>query len=255
MTSLFLYLALAAVVLLGVAALVCRSRAARRTAELEAANRELEAFAYSVAHDLRAPLRAIDGFSKALMEDYYRDLDETAQDFLLRIRRADRRMEDIIESLLRLSRVTRKPLQKETVDLGAMMRDIMTVLQSKDPTRKADVRIGDNLTAKGDKNLLNIMLENLGENAWKFTSKTAETRIVFGRRPDARTFFIRDNGAGFDGADSDVLFTPFNRQHSAEEFDGTGIGLAIVQRVVKRHGGKIWAEGAVGKGAAFFFTL
>jgi PAS domain S-box-containing protein len=228
-----------------------------RTIELEAANKELEAFAYSVSHDLRGPLRSIDGFSHALVEDYGSKLDDKAKDYLARVRAASQRMGFLIDDLLKLSRVTRVDMKRETVDLSAMARAIASELHQAQPDRSVDVRIAEGVTASGDPQLLRTALANLLENAWKFTGKHPRAAIEFGSvNKDGRTvYFVRDDGAGFDMAYAAKLFGPFQRLHSTDAFPGSGIGLATVQRVINRHGGKIWAEGTVEKGAAFYFTL
>jgi PAS domain S-box-containing protein len=233
-------------------------RVLERTAQLESANRELESFSYSVSHDLRAPLRSIDGFSQALIEDYEDRLDSQAQDFLQRIRGATQRMAELIDALLSLSRVTRAELLREPVDLSAMAQAIATELQRHEPQRQVDFVIADGLEASGDARLLRIMLENLLGNAWKFTAQRSQTRIEFGAQsqPDGSpAFFVRDNGAGFDMTYANKLFGAFQRLHGMNEFAGTGIGLATVQRIIHRHGGRVWAEGTVGHGATFYFTL
>jgi light-regulated signal transduction histidine kinase (bacteriophytochrome) len=229
-----------------------------RTAQLAAANRELESFSYSVSHDLRAPLRAIDGFSQALLEDYGDSLDAQGQDYLQRIRGATQRMSELIDALLGLSRVTRAELQRESIDLSAMAEAVAAELRLRDPTRPVDFDIVPTLTATGDVRLLRVVMENLLGNAWKFTAKQAQARIEFGvqTEPDgAPAFFVRDNGAGFDTTYVDKLFGAFQRLHRVSEFPGTGIGLATVQRIIHRHGGRVWAEGEVGQGATFYFTL
>jgi len=225
--------------------------------ELERKNRELEAFSYSVSHDLRAPLRAIDGFSRLLLEDYQEHLDEQGRAHLARLRRAAQRMGELIDDLLLLSRVTRADLRRERVDLSAIARTVVEELQSKDPGQQISVSIAEHLVAEADQRLLRVALDNLIGNAWKFTRNAAEPSIEVGEDPgeNGPSFFIRDNGAGFDMKLAANLFRPFYRMHSEAEFPGTGIGLATVHRIVDRHGGRIWAEGAVGKGAAFHFTL
>jgi PAS domain S-box-containing protein len=223
----------------------------------EAANRELESFSYSVAHDLRAPLRAIEGFSQALLEDHGPALDPTGQDYLARIRAAARRMSGLIDDLLALSRVSRAELRREHVDLSALARAAVTTLETADPARRVDVTIAPGLAAVGDPKLLAIVLDNLIGNAWKFTQRTDPARIeVAARDQDGRrVYFVRDNGAGFDQAYADKLFGVFQRLHSAADFPGTGIGLATVKRIIERHGGRVWAEGVAGQGATFSFTL
>jgi PAS domain S-box-containing protein len=226
--------------------------------ELADANRELEAFSYSVSHDLRAPLRHIDGFAQALVEDYTDRLDATGQDFLARIRAGAQRMGTLIDDLLSLSRVTRMTLTCVDVDLTSLVSDVSARLQEQDPKRLVDWRIAPGLRARGDARLLRVALENMLENAWKFTSKRADSVIEFSAAtsPDGdRTYVVRDNGAGFDMGHSSKLFGAFQRLHGVAEFPGTGIGLATVQRIILRHGGRVWAQGTVGEGATFSFTL
>lgn len=229
--------------------------------ELEGANRELEAFSYSVSHDLRAPLRTIDGFSRILIEDYGDKLDDDGEDYLERVRGASQHMGNLIDDLLDLSRVARKPLRRETVNLSALAEDVIQRLRASEPDRNVEVVIEKGMMAQGDANLLTVTLENLLGNAWKFTSKKPDARIEFGanRQPGAGflapVYCVRDNGAGFEAAYAQRLFGAFQRLHGTEEFEGTGIGLATVQRIVHRHGGRVWAEGEVGEGAAFYFTL
>ena len=221
--------------------------------ELVVANRELEAFSYSVSHDLRAPLRAIDGFSKALLDRHAAALDTDGRHYLERVRAATVRMSALIDDLLALSRITRTPMRADTVDLTAVARRIADELRRRDPSRDVTVEIAEGLAARGDRQLLAIALENLLGNAWKFTGKRAGAHVSFGR--DGEAFCVRDDGAGFDPAYADKLFTPFQRLHRAAEFEGSGVGLATVHRIVARHGGRIWARGAVGEGATFLFTL
>jgi PAS domain S-box-containing protein len=225
--------------------------------ELEAANKELEAFSYSVSHDLRSPLRSIDGFSQALLEDYEDQLPEEGRNYLQRIRVAAQRMAELIDDLLGLSKVTRAPLQYRFVNISALAQGIASDLKQTQPERDVTFRIAPDLTARGDPQLLKIMLENLMGNAWKFTSKQAAAIIQVGMQRDTekQVFFVRDNGAGFDMAFVNKLFGAFQRLHTMSEFPGTGIGLATVQRIINRHGGSIWAEGTVDEGATFFFTL
>jgi PAS domain S-box-containing protein len=233
-------------------------RVVERTAQLEAANRELETFSYSVSHDLRAPLRSIDGFSQALEEDYCHSLDTQALDYLRRVRGATQRMSELIDALLALSRVTRAEVQRERLDLSVMAWSIAEELQRQDPTRAVEFVITPQLVVEGDLRLLRIVMGNLLANAWKFTTKQDLARIEFGAQPlpdGTRAFFVRDNGAGFDMTYVDKLFGAFQRLHRISEFPGTGIGLATVQRIIHRHGGKVWAEGRVGQGATFYFTL
>jgi len=230
---------------------------AHHAAELEAANKELEAFAYSVSHDLRAPLRSIDGFSQVLTEDYSKKLDDQGRDYLSRVRAATQRMGQLIDDMLQLSRVTRAEMKHEEVSLSALAKSVAAELQQTDPDRDVDFVIASGLTATGDKQLLRVVLVNLLGNSWKFTSKHTTARIEFGaaEQDGNRAFFVRDDGAGFDPTYAGKLFTPFQRLHQTTEFPGTGVGLALVQRVVSRHGGRVWAEGAVEKGATFYFTL
>jgi signal transduction histidine kinase len=233
-------------------------RVEERTRDLAAANRELEAFSYSVSHDLRAPLRAIDGFSKALLDDYPdRALDEQGRHYLERIRAGTQRMAELIDALLHLARVTRADLVRRPVDVTGIAEAVAADLARRDATRAVTVRVEPALAADADVNLVTIVLENLMGNAWKFTSRRADARIEVGA-VDAggrRAYYVRDNGAGFDMEYADRLFGAFQRLHAASEFEGTGIGLATVQRIVTRHGGRIWAESEVGKGATFYFTL
>lgn len=225
--------------------------------ELEIANQELEMFAYSVSHDLRAPLRTIDGFSQALLEDYQDKLDGEGKDYLMRIRAASQRMGLLINSILQLSRLGRSEMRFEEIDLSALVRDIATELKTNDPDRKVDFVIEDDVKGFGDKTLLRAVIENLLGNAWKFTQKHADARIEFGKneKEGKTVYFIRDNGAGFDMKYANKLFIPFQRLHSDSEYAGTGVGLTLVQRIVRRHGGDIWVESAVEKGATFYFTL
>ena len=229
----------------------------RSTAQLQATNKELESFSYSVSHDLRSPLRSIDGFSQALLEDYTAKLDETGKDYLNRLRNASQKMGELIDGLLRLSRLTRSEMHKEKVDLGALAKDIIDRLKETHPKRHVKVILDSDLTANADPQMMRALLENLLGNAWKFTAKTQNAEIELGRSANGaqKTFFIRDNGAGFDMAFKDKLFGAFQRLHGATEFPGTGIGLATVQRIINRHGGTISAEGAVGKGTTFYFSL
>jgi PAS domain S-box-containing protein len=227
------------------------------TAQLEVANRELEAFSYSVSHDLRAPLRSIDGFSRMLLEDYADALDDTGRQYLQRVRAATQRMGYLIDDLLKLARVSRTEIRRERVDLSALARGIIEQQQKAQPDRRVDIHIMDGLTAEGDARLLQIALENLLGNAWKFTSEKPRAVIEFAaqREGDELVYFVRDNGAGFDMTYAHKLFGPFQRLHDATRFDGTGIGLATVQRVIHRHGGRVWAQSSVGEGATFYFTL
>jgi PAS domain S-box-containing protein len=230
----------------------------QRAAQLEAANKELETFSYSVSHDLRAPLRSIDGFSHALLEDYGDQLPPDARKHLERVRAAAQRMAVLIDDLLNLSRVTRSPLQPKFINLSAMADEILRALKDGQPERQTRFSIEPDLMVEGDPRLMHIALENLLGNAWKFTSKQAWTFIDFGQlnhKTRERTFFVRDNGAGFDMAYVNKLFGVFQRLHAVSEYPGTGIGLATVQRIIKIHGGRIWAESMEGRGATFYFTL
>lgn len=232
-------------------------RVIERTAQLEAANKELEAFAYSVSHDLRTPLRSIDGFSRFLLKNCLDKLNAREQDYFQRIRAASQRMGQLINDLLNLSRLTRIDICREAVDLSELARMIAAELRQTQPQRHIECIIADGLLVYGDRRLLQVMLQNLLGNAWKFTAKLPQARVEVGRtRYDGQTVYcVRDNGAGFDMAYADKLFAPFQRLHTTDEFEGTGIGLATVQRIVHRHGGRIWAEGAVDQGATFYFTL
>ena len=232
-------------------------RVEERTAELAAANKELEAFSYSVSHDLRAPLRTIDGFSQALLEDYSDVLDDTGQDFLRRVRSAATHMGSLIEDILGLSRVTRTEMIRTEVDLSKMVRDIIDDFREVEPDRKVTVNIPEDIQIRCDPRLIKLVLQNLLDNAWKFTSKLPEAQIEFGsqERDGERIIFVKDNGAGFNIEYSDKLFVPFQRLHETEEFEGSGIGLATVQRIINRHGGKVWAESTVNEGSTFYFTI
>ena len=229
----------------------------RRSLELEAANKELEAFSYSVSHDLRAPLRGIEGFSQALHEDYHQQLDGTAQDYLRRIRTATHRMGELIDDLLNLSRVTRAEMYNEQIDLSKLATEVAQELELHEPKRGVSLKIAEGLQAEGDSRLVRVALQNLIGNAWKFTSKRAQAEIEFGQQYSNgdRAFFVRDNGAGFEQSYASRLFGAFQRLHATDEFPGTGIGLATVQRIIHRHGGKVWAEGFVNRGATIYFTL
>jgi signal transduction histidine kinase len=264
---------LAIVLVAGAISLLLRETAARRRAEaravglneqlaqrvvaLDAVNRELEAFSYSVSHDLRAPLRSIDGFSQALLEDYSDRIDADGQDYLRRVRASSQRMAQLIDDLLGLSRVTRSELSRQQVDLSALARSVAGEIRHHEPDRRVEIVVHDGLTASADPRLLRILLENLIGNAWKFTAKAPEAHIEVGAegKNGERVYYVKDNGVGFDMAYADKLFGAFQRLHAMTEFEGTGIGLATVQRVVSRHGGRIWAESAVERGATFYFTL
>jgi signal transduction histidine kinase len=231
---------------------------AERTTELNAANKELEAFSYSVSHDLRAPLRSIDGFSQAVIEDCADRLDDQARDHLNRVRAATQHMGQLIDDLIKLARVARAEMQRETVDLSALAGEVLAALQKSEPKRRVEYSIEPGLTAEGDARLLRVMLDNLLGNAWKFTGKRPRAHIEFGAQPQETggpAYYVRDNGAGFDMTYAGKLFGAFQRLHTLSEFPGTGVGLATVQRIVHRHGGRVWAEGAVGKGTTFYFTL
>ena len=241
---------------------ICERRRAERALQAardraEAANRELEAFSYSVSHDLRAPLRAIDGFSQALLEDCAAGLSPAGHAHLHRVRAAAQRMAALIDDLLELSRISRAELRLSPVDLSTLAREVAGTLRESHPDRRVAVEVADGVAGRGDPRLLRVLLDNLLGNAWKFTRDRPEARIEFGaaRENGTTAFFVRDNGAGFDMAYAGKLFGAFQRLHSAREFEGTGIGLATVARIVRRHGGRVWAEGAVGEGATFRFTL
>ncbi|HEY0873541.1 MAG TPA: response regulator [Vicinamibacterales bacterium] len=225
--------------------------------ELERKNRELEAFSYSVSHDLRAPLRAIDGFSAMLADSLGDTLDPTAQGHLQRVRAAAKRMGELIDDLLELSRVGRADLRRTPCDLSALAQAIVADLRHRDPDRQVAVTIADGMVVDGDRGLMKAVLENLLGNSWKFTSTTDQPRIECGCKvtADGKIYFVRDNGAGFDMAYVEKLFRPFQRLHNTEEFPGTGIGLATTYRIIDRHGGRVWAEGEVGRGASIYFTV
>ena len=226
------------------------------TQQLQDSNKELEAFSYSVSHDLRSPLRSIDGFSLALIEDYDDQLDDTAQDYLQRVRKAAQRMGELIDDLLQLSRVTRAEFSITTVDLNSIAQSVIDELQTHEPERKVEFILEDQMLVQGDVRLLRMVMANLIGNAWKFTAKEENAQITLkslADKPDI--YYIKDNGVGFDMRHADKLFGVFQRLHQVTEFPGTGIGLATVQRIIYRHGGQIWAESEQGKGATFFFTL
>ncbi len=232
-------------------------RVTDRTAQLQAANDELESFSYSVSHDLRAPLRHINGFSGALLEDYADVLDETGKGYLTQVREASKEMSQLIDDVLQLARVTRTEMDPERVDLSEIATSVIDALQKEFPDRKVSVDIKSGLSARGDRRLMRILLTNLLGNSWKFTSNTENAEIIFDHEKsgDDTVFFVRDNGSGFDMAFSDKLFGAFQRLHGGDEFEGTGIGLATVQRIVNRHAGRVWADGKVDIGATFYFTL
>jgi light-regulated signal transduction histidine kinase (bacteriophytochrome) len=223
----------------------------------EVANQELEAFSYSVAHDLRAPLRGIDGFSQALLDDCADKLDDEGKQHLRFVRESAQQMAQLIDDLLTLSRVTRGEMARAPVDLTGLVRAALAQAQKVQPDRRVEIVVADGLTAEGDARLLKAALDNLLGNAWKFTSRRAQARIEFGAAVEngERTFFVRDNGVGFDMTYAAKLFGVFQRLHSSAEFEGTGIGLATVQRIVRRHGGRIWADSQLDHGATFYFTL
>jgi signal transduction histidine kinase len=231
-------------------------RVQQRTQQLVAANHELEAFSYSVSHDLRGPLQTMNGFVHMLATDYEAKLDDRAKDYLRQLRLSSRRMAELIEDLLNLSRVSTTGMQAERVDLSELAKTVASNLQSREPARQVEFVIANCPAVEGDSRLLQIVMENLLNNAWKYTSAHAQARIEFGceKRAIGTVYFIRDDGAGFDARQADRLFKPFQRLHSEAEFPGTGIGLATVQRIVQRHGGRIWGESA-GHGATFYFAL
>jgi PAS domain S-box-containing protein len=232
-------------------------RVMERTAELEASTKELDAFAYSVSHDLRAPLRSLHGFSQVLLEDYSDQLDETGVGHLRRLQVNATLMAQLLDDLLRLSRTTRVELRRQSIDLTSMSEAILADLAANEPERHVKVSVEPKLREDGDLHLVRLALQNLIANAWKFTAHREEAEITIGSvvQGTQRAFFVRDDGAGFDPRFQNKLFEPFQRLHSAADFEGSGIGLAIVQRVILRHGGVIWAESALGEGATFFFTL
>lgn len=228
-------------------------RVAARTRELESANEELEAFTYTVSHDLRAPLRGIGGFSRVLVEDYGEKLDQAARDYLSRIEAGAARMGEMIDDLLELSKVSRAKVRKEPVDLTELANETADELRRRAPERRVRLEVQKGMTIETDPGLIRIALENLLGNAWKYTEKTPEARVTMGR--DGGAFFVRDNGAGFDMRQADRIFAPFQRLHGHEEYSGTGIGLATTKRIIERLGGKVWAKGEVGAGATFYFSL
>jgi light-regulated signal transduction histidine kinase (bacteriophytochrome) len=232
-------------------------RVAERTAELEAANRELESFSYTVSHDLRAPLRTLDGFSDALLEDYGPQLPAEARDYLATIRRGAQRMGALIDDLLAFSRLSRKPLTKQSVNMEALVQGALEELGPERTGRKIEFLNGALPATQGDPALLKQVWMNLLSNAIKYSRQAEQARIEIGSlaEPGAKVYFVRDNGAGFDMKYADKLFGVFQRLHRADEFEGTGIGLATVQRIVHRHGGRVWAEAQPDQGATFYFTL
>jgi signal transduction histidine kinase len=231
----------------------------RRAADLEVANRDLESFGRAVSHDLRAPLNTIGGFTEAILEDCSGVLDERGRSHLDRVRAGVRRMSDLIDALLGLSGVAYVEMRRESIDLSRLARDIAEDLRRRQPDRRVDLVVQEGLVVEGDRRLLRVALENLLGNAWKYTRRRPEARIEFGAAPanggSGRAFFVRDNGAGFDMTHAARLFSPFQRLHAMSEFEGSGLGLATVDRILRRHGGRIWAEAAVERGATFFFTL
>jgi signal transduction histidine kinase len=229
----------------------------RQKTALEEINRELESFSYSVSHDLRAPLNHIDGFSRMLQEECGDQLNSKGMEYLLRVRKNCQQMNDLIDDLLRLSRLTREAMHPRTVDLSQMASEILEELHRADPDRQVQIQVESGISGNGDPVLLQAVMNNLLGNAWKYTAKTAGAEIEFGRQREGENevYFVRDNGAGFDMAYADKLFGIFQRLHSQEDFKGTGVGLATVQRIIHRHGGQVWASGEPGKGSTFFFTL
>ena len=232
-------------------------RVADRTAQLEAANRELEAFTYSVSHDLRSPLRSIDGFSLALSEDYREQLDEQGHHYLERVRHATQQMGQLIDDLLNLSRMSRSDMNRRRVDLSAMVERLCTELREAQPDRAVEWQVAGGVDAYCDERLIEVVLRNLLDNALKFTALKDPARIEFTveTQDGEMVYLIRDNGAGFDMAYAGKLFGVFQRLHGRDEFEGTGVGLATVKRIIHRHGGRIWAQAAVEQGATFYFTL
>jgi signal transduction histidine kinase len=232
-------------------------RVIERTAQLEAANRELEMFSYSVSHDMRAPLRHLDGFSQALLDEYSGKLNTTGKDYLDRIRKSSRRMLEMIDAILELSRFARGKVLRGSVDLSAMVREIADQLVRSQPERVVAFRIAEGMTVRGDARLLRVVLENLIGNAWRFSEPVKDALIEFypTELEGRLAFAVRDNGVGFDMAYADKLFAPFQKLHKNDEFSGRGIGLAIARRIINRHGGKIQAEAEPGKGATFTFTV
>jgi light-regulated signal transduction histidine kinase (bacteriophytochrome) len=229
----------------------------RRAADLDVANKELEAFSYSVSHDLRAPLRHIDGFSSILEQAYADKLDERGRQYLMYLREGSQKMEQLIDAMLQLSRASRVEMSRQPVNLSDLAQSIVADLQRTEPERPVELDIAPGVVANGDPHLLSSVLENLLSNSWKFTAKGPVTKIEFGvtQKDGRKAYYVRDNGVGFDMAYADKLFVAFQRLHKAADFSGTGIGLATVQRIIHRHGGEVWAEAAVDNGATFYFTL
>ena len=232
-------------------------RVKERTNQLEAVNKELESFSYSVSHDLRAPLRGIDGFSRILQKDFTETLNEQVLDYLARIRKASQTMGQLIDDMLKLSRITRAEMNIEKVNLSEIVSTITNEFKELNPNHKAEFVIESNIVVSGDKNLLRIAMQNLISNAWKYSSKNDSIKIEFGKtiQEDSTVYFIRDNGVGFNMKYVNKLFGAFQRLHSVSEFEGTGIGLATVNRIIVKHGGSIWAEAEINKGASFYFKL
>jgi PAS domain S-box-containing protein len=230
---------------------------ADRTAQLNVSNKELEAFCYTVSHDLRSPLRSVSGFSHMLMEDYAKSLDTKAINYLQHIRDSVQRMDRLIDDLLNLARVSRVELRQEKVNLSAIAHEVVDQLKLGYPDRRVEYVVEGDLVVQGDPGLLRVVLENLLDNAWKFTAQTTNAKVEFGsyNSDDKTVYYVRDNGAGFNMDSMGKLFDAFQRLHASNDFPGTGIGLASVQRIIQRHGGEVWAEGEVGKGATFYFTI
>jgi light-regulated signal transduction histidine kinase (bacteriophytochrome) len=230
---------------------------AERTAALSTVNKELEEFSYTISHDLRAPLRSIDGFSLALLEDCEAHLPQEAKAYLKRIRSAAQRMGQLIDEVLDLARVSRCELSKKYVDLTQLARDIIADLQVNNPARHVSITVGNDLTVKADESLVRVVLENLIDNAWKFTSRKGSAEITVDQieNEDRKVFYVKDNGVGLNMQYANKLFGPFQRLHSVDDFPGTGVGLATVHRIVQRHGGQIWVESEPNKGTTFYFTL
>jgi signal transduction histidine kinase len=229
-----------------------------RTAELETSNKELEAFSYSVSHDLRAPLRSIHGFCQMLAEDYAKQLDSDGLDYLMRVQNSAVNMGTLIEDLLQLARITRCDFNRQKLDISGLAEETVDKLKQQNPERDVKIKLEDNLYATGDEHLISIALDNLLGNSWKYTAKTSQPSIEFGSSHSSNghdIYYVKDNGAGFDMKYADKIFMAFQRLHSKEDYPGTGVGLATVQRVIDRHGGKIWAESDIGKGTTIFFTL
>jgi signal transduction histidine kinase len=234
-----------------------REMEASRATQLEALNKEMESFSYSVSHDLRAPLRSLDGFSLALEKNYADKLDDNGRHYLDRIRVGSQRMTALIDALLQLSRLSRAEIRRSTVDLTSIAHEILSMLQQRSSERDVEMVIADGMIVNADEHLLNVVMTNLLENAWKFTKSHSKTRIEVGTvsQDGQDVFFVRDDGVGFNMKYADRLFAPFQRLHSLEEFEGSGIGLATVQRIISRHGGRIWVESTPEQGATFYFTL